>query len=862
MKKVLAGALVVWAGAAVLTAQGPRVTRTQSPSTTTPPAVSGAQTAASRPASAAVSGVESAKYRTWVNQYCVGCHNSRTKSPPEDPINLETASLDNPVHDAATWERVLRKLAVRAMPPQGTKHPAEPEYVAFTSWLAGSLDRGWEGRATPGRYVVHRLNRTEYGNAVRDLLALDINVAELLPSDGANFGFDNIAASLNTSPMLLERYLTAAQRISTLAIGDTEVRPGTTEYSISREFTQSGYIEGLPLGTRGGTVVRHVFPADGEYKLSGRLVRGVEEGYAGVEGNDLPHTFVITVDGAEVYSAQVGGLKDHEVQVKDMNEARVLVDARMTGKVNVTAGPHDVGFTWKERPSERQDVWQPSRRDSQEVHMIAGLPRLKTVNVEGPYKVTGISSTPSRERVFLCKPASAKGSGAAGSDAKGSGAAGSETPEEAACATKILTNLARRAYRRPVTAGDVEAPINFYKQARQRGGNFDAGIRLALARILASPSFLYRVERDRAGVRAGSGHAVSDVELASRLSFFLWSSIPDEKLLNLAVAGQLRQPGVLEAQVRRMMADERADALVSNFAGQWLQLRNLESKVSPDLLMFPDFDDNTRRAFRRETELLFGHIMRDNRSALELLSADYTFLNERLAKHYGIPGVYGERFRQVKLTDPNRFGLLGHGSLLSLTAVATRTSPVFRGKFVLATFLDTPPAPAPANVPTLDESVKDAPSKPKTVREQLELHRKNPTCAGCHKIIDPPGFALEHFNSVGQWIETSGGAPIDSAGVLADGTAVDGPVALRQAILKRPDAFTTTLTTRLMVYALGRGLEPSDMPVVRRIVKNAARDDYRFASIVFGIVESPLFQMRTRLEPAEPTKTVAQAKEQ
>jgi hypothetical protein len=844
MKKILTGAAFLFAGAAVLAGQqGPRLTRTQVTTTTPAPAASGAQSAAPRPASAAaLSGLETAKHRAWLNQYCVGCHNSRTKSPPEDPINLETVNLDNLLPQAATWERVIRKLAVRAMPPQGSKHPAEPEYVAFTTWLAGSLDRAWEGKSTPGRYVVHRLNRTEYGNAVRDLLALDINVAELLPSDGANFGFDNIAASLNTSPMLLERYLTAAQRISTLAIGDTEVRPGTTEYSISREFTQSGYIEGLPLGTRGGTVIRHVFPADGEYKLSGRLVRGVEEGYAGVEGNDQPHTFVITVDGAEVYSAQIGGLKDHEVQAKDMNEARVIIDARMTGKVNVTAGPHDVGFTWKERPAERQDVWQPARRDSQEVHMIAGLPRLKTVGVEGPYKVTGISDTPSRDRVFVCKPTAAA--------------------DEAACATKILTNLTRRAYRRPVTAGDVEAPVKFYKQARERGGNFDAGIRSGVARILASPSFLYRVERDRAGVRAGSGHAVSDVELASRLSFFLWSSIPDEKLLSVASASQLRQPGVLEAQVRRMMADERAGALVSNFAGQWLQLRNLESKVSPDLLMFPDFDDNTRRAFRRETEMLFEHIMRENRSVLELLNADYTFVNERLAKHYGIKGVYGERFRQVKLTDPNRFGLLGHGSLLSLTAVATRTSPVFRGKFVLATFLDTPPAPAPANVPTLEESAKDAPVKPKTVREQLELHRKNPTCAGCHKIIDPPGFALEHFNSVGQWVETSAGAPIDSAGVLADGTPVDGPVALRNAILKRPDAFATVLTTRMLTYALGRGLEPSDMPVVRKIVKNAARDDYRFASIVFGIVESPLFQMRTRLEPAEPTNTVAKAKEQ
>ena len=842
MKRALITAALVCAGAAVLPAQPPAVSKAEPRAT--PARAQASPSAARLGPGPAVSAVESApaKYRVWLNQHCVSCHNSRTKSPAEDPINLESASLDDVVSSAATWERVLRKLAVRAMPPQGVKHPAEPEYAAFTAWLAGSLDRGWERKSTPGRFVVHRLNRTEYGNAVRDLLALDINVTELLPSDGANYGFDNIADSLKTSPLLLERYLTAAQRVSLMAVGDPAAPPGNTEYLISREFTQSGYVDGLPLGTRGGTVIRHVFPADGEYKLSGRLVRGVEEGYAGVEGNDQPHTFVITVDGAEVYSAQIGGLKDHEVQAKDMNEARVLVDARMIGRVAVTAGPHDVGFTWKERPFERQDVWQPARRDSQEVHLITGLPRLKAVGIEGPYKVTGVSATPSRERLFVCRPATAA--------------------EEPTCADKILTNFARRAYRRPVAAADVEPPLAFYGQSRQSGGSFDAGIRAGVARVLASPSFLYRIEKDSAGLHAGAAHAVSDVELASRLSFFLWSSIPDEKLLNLAVAGRLREPGVLDAQVRRLIADERADALVGNFAGQWLQLRNLESKVSPDLLLFPDFDDNTRRAFRRETELFFGYIMRENRSALELLSADYTFLNERLAKHYGIPGVYGERFRQVTLTDPNRRGLIGQGSVLSLTSVATRTSPVFRGKYILSTFLDTPPAPPPPNVPTLEESNKTTKAAPKTVREQIEMHRANPTCASCHRIIDPPGFALEHFNSVGQWRETSeNGAAIDSAGMLADGTSVDGPAALRAAILSRPDAFVTTLTTRLMTYALGRGLEPSDMPAVRKIVKKAAQNDYRFESILTGIALSPSFQMRTRLEPA-PTNTVAQAREQ
>ncbi|HZM91969.1 MAG TPA: DUF1592 domain-containing protein [Vicinamibacterales bacterium] len=849
--KVLVSAALVWVGAAVLWAQSTPASRPQtapaprasSPAPAQPQSSSPVRTQPASTANTQAAAVpdQAAKYQAWLKQYCISCHNSRTASPANEPVNLETASLTNLVPHAATWERVLRKLSVRAMPPQGMPHPTEAEYTGFTTWLASSLDRAWVGKSTPGRYVVHRLNRTEYANAIRDLLALEIDVTELLPSDGANFGFDNIASALGTSPLLLERYLTAAQRISTMAVGDPNVRPGTTEYPISREFSQNAHIEGLPLGTRGGTVVNHVFPADAEYKLFGRLVRGVEEGYAGVESNETPDTFVITIDGEEVFTAEVGGQKDHEIQSKDMNEAKALVDARMTGKVFVTAGPHEVGYTWKERPARRQDVWLPAQRDSQEVHMIGGLARLKTVGVEGPYEVKGISSSPSRDRLFVCKPTSAA--------------------DESACAEKIFTNLARRAYRRPVNAADVEAPMTFYKQARaEENGSFDAGIRAGVARILASPSFLYRVERDAVGVRAGTAHPVSDVELASRLSFFLWSSIPDQTLMNLAVAGRLRQPGVLAAQVKRMIADERADAIINNFTGQWLQLRNLESKVAPDILMFPDFDDNIRKAFRRETELFFGYILRENRSAMELLSADYTFVNERLAKHYGIPGVYGSRFRQVKIADPNRRGLLGQGSILSLTSVATRTSPVFRGKFILTTFLNTPPPPPLPNVPTLEESNKDA--APKTVREQLERHRNNPVCASCHRIIDPAGFALEKFNSVGQWREvTETGAAIDTGGVLADGSKVDGPIALRNAILSRPEALATVLTERLMTYALGRGVEPADMPVVRSIVKKSAPTNYRLSSIVMSIIESEPFQMRTRLESAEPTTRVAQSQE-
>ena len=801
---------------------------------------------------------QAAEGRALLDKYCVACHSQRAVNPAEGPVNLESASFDNILSHADTWERVLRKLSVRAMPPQGMPRPSEAEYAAFTNWLAASLDRAWEGRTTPGRYVVHRLNRAEYSNAVRDLLAVDIDVTDLLPTDGAEFGFDNIATALKTSPLLLEGYVNAAERVSAMAVGDPQVRPGTTEHSIPREFSQNGYIAGLPLGTFGGTVVHHVFPADAEYRLSGRLVRGVQEGYAGVEGNDTPYTFVITVDGAEVYSAPIGGPGDHEIQSKDLAAAQPIIDKRMTGRVRVTAGPHDVGFTWKERPFQVQDVWQPSTRDSQEIHFIGGIPKLRTVSIDGPYNVHGVSEGPSRQRLFVCHPASTAGSGPGASPAttfsrvstKSVGAAGANL-DETNCATKILTNLARHAYRRPVTAGDVEAPMSFYKRARQNGGSFDDGVRAGVARVLSSPYFLYRIESDPAGARAGAAHPVSDVELASRLSFFLWSSIPDEKLLDLAAAGRLREPDVLVAQARRMLTDDRSDALVDNFTGQWLQLRNLEAKVVPDLLMFPDFDDNMRQGFRTETQMFFGYILRQDRSALELLSADYTFADERLARHYGIQGVYGPQFRRVKLTDPNRRGLLGQGSILAMTSVATRTSPVFRGKYVLSTFLNTPPPPPPPNVPSLDESNKDS-KVPKTVRAQLELHRKNQPCAGCHRVIDPPGFALENFDSVGQWRDKGpDGAPLDVAGLLADGSHVNGPVALREAILSRPDAFVTVIAEKMLTYALGRGLEPADMPVVRRIVRKAAQNDYRLSSIVIGIVESAPFQMRTKLEPAE-----------
>lgn len=766
-----------------------------------------------------------------VTRYCVSCHNTRMNIPVANPLHLDSAGLDDPSKDAAAWEKVVRKLgAVGTMPPATSPTPGVAKLNEFRTWLAGSLDRSAAVAQNPGRYVLHRLNRTEYANAIRDLLAVDVDVADLLPSDGGDFGFDNIATALPTSPLLLERYLTAAMRISNLAIGDTTMAPGATVYPISLETTQKEHVDGLPLGTRGGIVIRHIFPADGDYLFSVRLNRTILNGYSGLQGNEKPQDFLVLIDGKQVFAEKVGGPADHALSVADVNKAGEVLDQRLKVRVSVTAGPHDVGFTWLDKPLPvNQDVWQPAMRDTQEVHMAGGVARLRAGVIEGPYNATGISSTPSRERIFVCRPAAAS--------------------QEAACADRIVSNLVRRAYRRPATASDTEAPLSFYTKARQNGGNFDAGIRAAVARVLASPSFVFRSERDPDTLPAGAAHRVSDVELASRLSFFLWSSIPDDQLLNLAIAGRLREPAVLQAQVRRMLADERSNAMMENFVGQWLQVRNLEARVSPDILLFPDFDDNVRKAFRSETELFFSAIVRENQGVMRLLDADWTFLNERLAKHYGISGVYGERFRKVKLTDPNRRGLLGQGSLLGLTAVANRTSPTIRGKYVLAVLLNTPPPPPLPVVPALEKSA--TPGKPMTTRQTVEAHRANPVCASCHRNIDPVGFALENFDSVGVWRDTTpDGLPIDAAGVLPDGTAVNGPIQLREALLKRPDIFVGAVTENLMIYALGRGLEPVDMPVVRGVVRNAAQNDYRFTSIIMGIVQSAPFQMRTKLAPA------------
>ena len=829
MKRVLLAAAVAWISVGVVVTAGWHTPKAPA---------AGPQVLAQSPAQAAggVTGVP-AEYRQMLRTYCVTCHNERANLPAGAPLYLDTVNLDDPAADAADWERVVKKLGVGAMPPQGMPSPGDAQLVEFRAWLMETLDRVASQQQNPGHYVLHRLNRTEYANAIRDLVAVEIDVSELLPSDGGDFGFDNIATALPTSPFLLERYLTAAQRIATLAVGDTEMIASGASYPISLEVTQRVHVPGLPLGTRGGILVRHIFPADGEYDLGIKLNRTILVAYSGIEGHETPHEFVITLDGEQVFSALVGGPEDHAANSEDPNPVADELDERLKTRLAVTAGPHDIGFTWVDRPTQDQAVWEPPDRDTQEVHMAGGLPRIKFANVDGPFTVSGISSTPSRERILVCQPASAS--------------------EEPACAEQIFSTLARRAFRRPVDAADLEAPITFYREARESGGDFDAGIRAGVTRILASPSFLYRAETDPESLPAGEAHPVTDVELASRLSFFLWSSIPDDELLDLAIANRLRQPGVLEAQVRRMIADERSDALVANFVGQWLQLRNLEARVVPDILLHVNFDDNIRKGFRRETEMFFSYIMRENQNALELLDADYTFLNERLARHYGIPGVYGTRFRRVELTDPNRHGLLGHGSILSLTSIATRTSPVIRGKYVMSVMLNTPPLPPPPNVPDLEASAEG--DRPNTVREQLERHRANPFCGSCHRNIDPVGFALENFNSAGQWREADySGLPVDTLGVLADGTEVDGPIALREALLSRPDIFVGAITENMLIYALGRGLEPVDKVVVRDVVGGAAQNDYRFMSIITGIVESAPFQMRTKPQP-DTGNRVAQA---
>jgi hypothetical protein len=745
-----------------------------------------------------------------VQKYCVTCHSHRVKT---GGLSLEGMNPADAASHADVWEKAAMKLRGGMMPPQGMPRPDEPTLDAFTVALERTLDRAASTKTTPGHKPVHRLNRTEYGNAIRDLLDLQVDVADLLPADDESNGFDNIAGVLRVSPSLLEQYLAAARRIGSLAVGsDTDVV--RLAYRIPPDDSQEDHVEGLPLGTRGGLLFRHNFPQDAEYEFSIFLLRNIV-GY--MKGLEYGHLFEVSVDGERVFAAQVGGDEDNRASDANMSEAANKIDERLKTRVKVTAGPHMVGVTFvKRNASESDEPLQPHERDH-DLQNMNGIPQIEHVNVTGPFNPSGPGDTPSRRRIFTCTPKQAS--------------------EEAACARRVLSNLARRAYRRPVTNEDM-APIVALYDAGRKKGSFDAGIENGLRLILANPKFLFRTETAPA-----SGVArVSDVELASRLSFFLWSSIPDDELLTLATKGTLSQPAVLERQVRRMLADPRSRALVDNFASQWLLLRNLRGHI-PTPGDFPNFDNELRQAFRQETELFFESIVREDRSLIDLIDANYTFMNERLARHYGINGVHGSYFRKVVLKNEERRGLLGQGSVLTVTSYPNRTSPVLRGKYILENIFGTPPPAPPADVPDLQENHPG--QEARSLRARLEAHRASPTCASCHRVMDPLGLALENFDGIGEWRVKEPGGAIDPTGQLADGSRVDGPVALRRAVLKRPELFVRTVTQKLMTYGLGRGMEHSDMPVVRGIASGSAAQNYRFSSVVLGIVKSVPFQMKT-----------------
>ena len=773
--------------------------------------------------------------RAVLDRYCVACHNDRLRT---GGLTLDAAAVDaaDPSRDADVWERVIAKLRTGAMPPPGRPRPDIATYDAVASRLETDIDRAAATNPDPGRTsTVHRLNRTEYHNAIRDLLALDLDVAPLLPGDEtSDTGFDNNADVLSISTAQLERYLSAARTITRLAVGLPPAGPGFETFDVPLLLLQDDrQSEDLPLGSRGGVAVPYHFPVDGEYLVKIEL-RSNWQDY--ILGMGTEHQLDVRIDGELVKRFTVGG-EDRgrpapvtftiaERGDPEWEAYLQTADESLEVRVPVEAGPRTVGVSFV------RNVWEPEGillpRQAGEVlsndEAYHGNAAVASVAIGGPYSVAGPGDTPSRRAVFTCRPDAA-------------------APDERACAADIVSRLARRAYRRPVTAGDVDTLLGFFDSGRESGGSFDAGIQLALERMLVDPDFLLRIERDPAGAAPGAPYRLSDVEVASRLSFFLWGSIPDAPLLDAAERGELTAPAVLEAQVRRMLADPRARSLVDDFAMQWLHLRNLED-VKGDPVPFPDFDDNLVEAFRQETTLFLASTLREDRSVLDLLDADYTFVNERLARHYGIPGVYGSRFRRVPLPDlTQRGGLLGHGGLLALTSYPTRTSPVLRGKWLLDTILGAPPPSPPADVPALPEG--GAGGRTTSVRERLERHRQAPACATCHASIDPPGFALEQYDGLGGWRTADEfGNPIDAAATLPSGRRVEGMAGLRAWLLERPERFAGTATEKLLSYALGRGLEHHDRPTVRAVVRDAADDDYRWSALVAGIAKSPAFLMR------------------
>ncbi len=748
-----------------------------------------------------------------VNRYCLSCHNNQAL---RGGLSLEETPLTQLTGNEALWERVLRKLRAGAMPPTGAPRPDLAAYGNLVNFLETSLDHIAASSPNPGRTeTFRRLNRTEYRNAVRDLLALDVDISTLLPSDDTSFGFDNVGV-VELSPTLMERYLTAAQKISRLAVGSMASVPGSRVVTLRPDLTQEGHIEGLPFGTRGGTLVEHTFPLDGEYEIEVRLARNRNEN---IEGLREAHVLEMTLDGNRLDLFNIA---------PDRNSlggyyADENVDKHLNLSLPVSAGPHVFGGAFLQKNAALIETErQPYQAQFNQDRHPRQQPAIQSVSISGPFSPTGSGDTPSRRRIFTCNPTVPR--------------------DEADCAASILSDLTRRAYRRPVSFQDLREPLSFYEQGRQTGG-FEDGIELALRALLSSPEFLFRVERDPDGAPAGTAYQLSDIELASRLSFFLWSSIPDDTLLDLAEANRLRDPGILEAQVQRMLADSRSGTLTTNFADQWLYLRNLAT-VAPNLRQFPDFDDNLRSAFEQETRLLFTSIVKENRNVLDLLRADYTFLNERLARHYGIPGVYGTNMRRVELpSNSPRRGLLGHGSILTVTSYTTRTSPVLRGKWILENLLGMPPPPPPPNVPPLAEPEPGVAAA--SMRERMEAHRVNPACAACHRLMDPAGLSMENFDAIGRWRNRSNNRTlIDAAGGIPGGGNFEGIAGLRKAILDRPKVFVGTMTEKLLTYALGRGLDHHDGPAVRKIVDYAATKDYRFSSLILGITQSPQFQMR------------------
>jgi len=774
--------------------------------------------AASALAKTTTASTSAAAHKALIDDYCVACHNDDTRV---GNFSLGTVDLSAPGDFAEPLEKVALKLRAGMMPPSGMPRPEPSDLAAFVDDLESAIDTEAARTPNPGRPVLHRLNRTEYKNSIRDLLALDVNVESLLPPDDMSQGYDNMSDVLTVSPTLLDGYIRAAGKLSRLAVGDARASPAVETYVVPQAISQLRHVDGAPFGTRGGLVVRHHFPADAEYVI---VVAFYHRSLGEIFGDNKP------AEGEQVEIS----LNGERVALFDIDRKMKETDSLRTPPIRIQAGPQTISAAFVHRlEGPVQDFVMPFERaladlSTGNVPGLTGLPHLKTLGVDGPYNATGVSETESRRRIFSCRP--------------------SGPAEEDSCAREVFSNLARRAFRRPATEGDVDRLMPLYASARD-SQSFDAGIAAGLQAILSDPEFLFRFERTPKEAAPGENYRVSDLELASRLSFFLWSSCPDDELIALAREGKLGDAAILERQVRRMLEDPRAGALSTSFATHWLHLQNLED-AHPDVYLFPDWDYNLTVSMRRETELFFDSIVREDRSVLDLLTADYTFVDERLAKHYGIPNVLGNRFRRVPVADENRRGLLGQGSILTLTSLANRTSPVIRGAWILDVLLGTPAPRPPANVPPLKEN--ETGGKHLSVRGRLEEHRANPACSACHAIMDPLGYSLENFDAVGAWRFKDSGVDIEPSGSLFDGTEVNGSDGLRSYLLRSETLYLRNFTRHLLMYALGRVVQHYDMPTVRAIAREAAGNDHRFSSIVLGIVNSTPFQMR-RAEDTHPS---------